>query len=134
MNKKTPIVVTALVVAIGAAIPLLLQQKKITQLEAKLPQPRAASATKKSGSAPATDNLAMLKSILAMNDPLTMMRALTDFVGGLDAASIRPLLDYLVKLPGTTHGTNLGVYAMMAMMQRGMGGCRRATINWLCPF
>jgi RNA polymerase sigma factor (sigma-70 family) len=120
MSTMNKIVITLVLAAALAAIPVAIQQHKINQLEAQHPPARGVPA-KKSGNA-ATDNLAMLKSILAMQDPLQMMRALTDFVSGLDAAGIRPLLDYLVKLPGTTHGTGLGGYAMMLMMERGMGG------------
>jgi len=126
MSKKSAILVTALVMVIAAAIPLFLQHKKIAELEAKRPPTRpvaAASAAKPSVTfaAPTVDNLARLKSILALKDPFQLMRELIDFAGGLKAESIPPLLDYLVQLPGTTRNTNTSMFYFSYQFQSANG-------------
>ena len=125
MPPKNKILLPVLVLALAAAVAMLFfQQQKITRIEAKLPAPRTAAAKVTlsiKGDASPADNLARLKSILALRDPFQMMRELMDFAGGLNAAAIPPLLDYLVKLPGTTHNTGQGMYAFM-FMQMNMGG------------
>jgi hypothetical protein len=116
MHTKLKSIVPALIVAIAAGMLFYLQQAKISQLEAKLPQPRIATA-KKSGGAPEQDNLTALKRILAIKDPLLMLRDLSDFVSGLNEAGIRPLLDYLaehlVQSPGTIQKAGPGTNAML---------------------
>ncbi|MGA2052793.1 MAG: hypothetical protein ABSH19_05720 [Opitutales bacterium] len=113
MNTKSKMMACVLVGILAAGVLLFLQHRKIAELESRLPHLPAPAAVQSPSATPQPDNLAMLKQILAMKDPLQMMPALADFVGGLDAGSIRPLLDYLVKLPGTTHISAAGTGAIL---------------------
>ncbi len=106
MSTKSKVILTALVMAVAAAIPLEVQREAIVQLETVQSQaaarPSAGAIGKRAGgTATLAQYEAELKRILSMQGGLALTRSLLDFTSGLDAASARALLVDLAKLPPT---------------------------------
>jgi|GEM_PF-1718694 len=139
MSTKTKILLTVAAMLALAAIPLAMQQQQISALKADASKHDASFANETKGAATTSAttpdaNLNTLKSILALKDPLDMMLRLTTLVRGLDAASIRPLLDYLVQTSNAGRSAGLnnspGELALSMLVDRLVKLAPQVALQW----
>ncbi len=99
MKTKTAVLIAAL--AIIATIPIVVQHRRIIQLQDKLTAKsgKIALADRDGATRLGANHHATLAEILKIPDHNTRLRELIDLANGLDAAGVRSLLDQLAKSP-----------------------------------